>query len=176
MRCRSWIAACLLALGLLANPMDGVTWADDQDHHHHVRSTQATPHTDRQAGYPQSVSPMAMESYNEHYSGGYVGGGKAMRGHGPCTTKGRGAGITRRSVPCRRGSSSDGPTAATTRAGRVPTGPTGRSRWNTLRKRSTSISPGTNEPRRDHPSFPDPRLTLTGSSWIVEEWPPSSGN
>lgn len=54
----------------------------------HVKSTQATPHTERQAGYPYCVSEISMESYNEHYSGGFVGGGSAFSGHGRCSNEG----------------------------------------------------------------------------------------
>ncbi len=88
MSCRSRIAAGLVAAGLLSAPMVGVARAGDHDHPHHVKSTQATPHTHRQAGYPQCVSPLAMESYNEHYSGGYVGGGMPHFGHGRCANEG----------------------------------------------------------------------------------------
>ena len=88
MSCRSWIAAGFLAVGLPLNPMVGITLGGDHDHVYHVKSTQATPHTERQAGYPQCVSPIAMESYNDHYSGGYVGGGKALHGHGRCANEG----------------------------------------------------------------------------------------
>jgi hypothetical protein len=89
MRCRSWIAAGLVALGLSANPMIRTTLADDDEHvqkHSHKRpkSTEATPHDFVQAGYPHEVSQIAMESYNEHYSGGYIGGGSLFGGHGGC--------------------------------------------------------------------------------------------
>ena len=71
--------------GLLADS----SLADDQNHSHkHPKPTTATPHTDRQAGYPQCVSPVSMVSYNEHYSGGYVGGGKALGGHERCVLDG----------------------------------------------------------------------------------------
>jgi hypothetical protein len=90
---RSWIAMGVALLGLLANSWTRTVVADDHDHEHrhghkHVRSTQATPHTMEQAGYPQMVSPLAMESYNEHYSGGYIGGGKAWGGHAGCANAG----------------------------------------------------------------------------------------
>ena len=89
MRCRNWIAAGLVALGLSAYPMSGTILAGDDEHvhehsHGHPKSTEATPHTIRQAGYPHEVGPFAMESYNEHYSGGYVGGGNLFGGHGSC--------------------------------------------------------------------------------------------
>ncbi len=70
---RSWIAAALLAACLFINPssaiaqmpVSGVYWPQ----------TPATMKAEHRAGYSQSVSPIAMESYNEHYSGGYIGGG-----------------------------------------------------------------------------------------------------
>jgi hypothetical protein len=89
MSSRCEIVAGLALLGLLANPASGVVRAGENEHSHkHEKSTQATPHTMRQAGYPQLVSPVAMESYNQHYSGSYVGGGKAFGGHGRCANEG----------------------------------------------------------------------------------------
>jgi hypothetical protein len=89
MRSRSWIAAAFAALGLIANPSTGTSLADDHEHSHkHVKSTTATPHTIRQAGYPYCVSPVSMVSYNEHYSGGYIGGGKFLGGDYPCPHQG----------------------------------------------------------------------------------------
>ena len=63
---------------------------DEHEHSHkHVKSTTATPHTIRQAGYPQWVSPVSMVSYNERYSGGYIGGGKFFHGGDePCVHQG----------------------------------------------------------------------------------------
>ncbi len=87
MRERSWIAAGLVALGAVAGHSTRVALAGDHSHEHE-KSTVATPHTLRQAGYPQCVSPVSMVSYNEHYSGGYVGGGKAHGGHAPCQNEG----------------------------------------------------------------------------------------
>ena len=58
------------------------------DHFHRPKSTTATPHTEKQAGYPGCVSPVSMVSYNEHYSGGYVGGGSAHGGSAPCPHQG----------------------------------------------------------------------------------------
>jgi hypothetical protein len=89
MRSRSWIAASLAALGLFANPSTGIAPAGEHSHKHEKSTTAtATPHTFRQAGYPQCVSPIAMESYNEHYSGGFIGGGKAIGGHERCANEG----------------------------------------------------------------------------------------
>jgi hypothetical protein len=69
--------------------MIGIARAGDHDHDHkHVKSTQATPHTFHQAGHPEVVSEFAQESYNEHYSGGYIGGGKAHGGHERCANQG----------------------------------------------------------------------------------------
>jgi hypothetical protein len=87
MQSRSLIAAGLAALGLVANLSTGLAPADDHSHQH-VKSTTATPHTERQAGYPHCVSPVSMVSYNEHYSGGYIGGGKTFGGHQPCANEG----------------------------------------------------------------------------------------
>ena len=72
-----------MALGFFVSPNIGNAGADEPAHErkHHPKSTQATPHDFRQAGYPQCVSPISMVSYNEHYSGGYVGGGKGFGGH-----------------------------------------------------------------------------------------------
>ena len=39
-----------------------------------------------------------MVSYNEHYSGGYVGGGKALGGHGRCPQR-RDLGMGLHAVP-----------------------------------------------------------------------------
>lgn len=83
MRSRDRIAACLATLGMVTGLSTGIALADDHAHKH-PKSTVATPHTMRQAGYPQCVSPISMVSYNEHYSGGYVGGGKYHGGHEPC--------------------------------------------------------------------------------------------
>ena len=83
MRSRIGIAAHLTTLGLLGNLTTGTTLADDHSHKH-VKSTTATPHTIRRAGYAQDVSSLSMVSYNEHYSGGYVGGGKVHGGAEPC--------------------------------------------------------------------------------------------
>lgn len=77
---RSWIAAALLAACLFINPssaiaqmpVSGVYWPQ----------TPATMKAEHRAGYSQSVSPIAMESYNEHYSGGYIGGGTLFGRHG----------------------------------------------------------------------------------------------
>jgi hypothetical protein len=75
-------AVILTALGWTGSARAG-------EHERHApKSTVATPHTFRQAGYPQCVSPVSMVSYNEHYSGGYVGGGKARGGQGPCPHQG----------------------------------------------------------------------------------------
>jgi hypothetical protein len=82
--------AGLLTLGLLL-ATSGITRAGDPDREHkhkHQRSTVATPHTWEQAGYPQFVSPIAMPSYNDHYSGSYVGGGLAFGGHDRCAIDG----------------------------------------------------------------------------------------
>jgi hypothetical protein len=87
MRSRSWIAAGLAALGLVVMPSTRTSLAGDL-FHKHEKSTTATPHTFRQAGYPQCVSPVSMVSYNEHYSGGYVGGGKFLGGQEPCPHQG----------------------------------------------------------------------------------------
>lgn len=92
---RSRIAAGLLALGVGFLPSAGPVRADDEypfptliHRPKHVRSTVATPHTMHQAGHPQECSMMAAPSYNEHYTGGYVGGGKASGGHGRCLSEG----------------------------------------------------------------------------------------
>jgi hypothetical protein len=87
MRSRTWIATGLAAAWLFAAPGAGFSRAGEHSHGHE-KSTKATPHTFRQAGYPQCVSPVSMVSYNEHYSGGYVGGGKAHGGNGPCPHQG----------------------------------------------------------------------------------------
>jgi hypothetical protein len=87
MRDRSWIAAGLASLALVVGASAGTSRGDDHAHKHE-KSTTATPHTIRQAGYPQCVSPVSMVSYNEHYSGGYIGGGKAHGGHEPCRNEG----------------------------------------------------------------------------------------
>ena len=89
MSSRSEFAASLVAVGLFAGPMIGVAPAGDHEHgHKHPKSTLATPHTFHQAGHPEVVSPIAMESYNQHYSGGYVGGGKAHGFHQRCANEG----------------------------------------------------------------------------------------
>ncbi len=72
-----------LGLALLV----GVSGAGEHPHNHQ-KSTQATPHTHRQAGYPHCASPLAVPSYNDHYTGGYVGGGKAIGGEGRCPREG----------------------------------------------------------------------------------------
>jgi len=77
----------MIAMGLVFLGSTGTGLADDHSHHH-PKATVATPHTFRQAGDPQCVSPVAMVSYNEHYSGGYVGGGKTFGGAGPCPHQG----------------------------------------------------------------------------------------
>jgi hypothetical protein len=90
MSCRSWIAAGLVTLGLSANPAGLAAFAEDHEHEHghkHPKSTVATPHTWEQAGYPLEVG-MAMESYNEHYSGSYVGGGSLFGHHVRCSDAG----------------------------------------------------------------------------------------
>lgn len=87
MRDRIKRAASLATVGLLAGATIGTALGEDHGHHQ-PKSTTATPHTFRQAGYPQCVSPISMASYNEHYSGGYVGGGKAHGGQGPCPHQG----------------------------------------------------------------------------------------
>ena len=89
MRNWSWIGASLVATGVFTGQVPGIVRADDHEHgHKHVKSTQATPHTLHQAGHPEVVSPIAMGSYNDHYSGGYVGGGKAFGGHSRCSNEG----------------------------------------------------------------------------------------
>lgn len=81
------IATSLVALGsFVACPTSDVIGGEHS--HKHVKSTEATPHTARQAGYPQCVSPISMVSYNEHYSGGFIGGGKAFGGHERCANEG----------------------------------------------------------------------------------------
>jgi hypothetical protein len=77
-------------LALVIDPWNQSIGADDHEHSHkHVKSTEATPHTERQAGYPQEVSHFAMESYNQHYSGGFIGGGLGGRhGHERCANEG----------------------------------------------------------------------------------------
>lgn len=83
---RRWIAAGLLAASLHVTPKvavaqmpyGGINWIQ----------TPVTIKAESRAGYSQSVSPLAMESYNEHYSGGYVGGGKWFRGHGRTSQEG----------------------------------------------------------------------------------------
>jgi len=83
------VVAAFVVLGLSPYPLMRITRAgEDQHSHKHVKSTVATPHTERQAGYPDCVSSIAMESYNDHYSGGFVGGGKAFFGHGRCAQEG----------------------------------------------------------------------------------------
>jgi hypothetical protein len=87
---RSWNVIGPGLLGLLVNPWGQAILADDHEHsHQHVKSTQATPHPMSQAGYPQEVSPISMESYNQHYNGGFIGGGKGGHGgHEPCLNEG----------------------------------------------------------------------------------------
>ncbi len=88
---RDRIAAGLTALILGAFPMGGSVMAGDHAHFHlHSRpkSTQATPHTFLQAGNPQEMSRIARPSDNDHYSGDYVGGGKAFGGEGRCANEG----------------------------------------------------------------------------------------
>ena len=83
---RSRIAAGL-AIGAIA--ASGPVIALGGDHSHEsTKSTHATPHTHEQAGYPLCVSRLAHPSYNEHYTGGYVGGGKAIGGQGRCGQEG----------------------------------------------------------------------------------------
>lgn len=91
MHSRRRIAAGLAALGIWASPATGPARGQDHEHKHghsHPKTTQATPHTHQQAGYPQCISPLAIPSYNEHYSGDYVGGGKSHGGQGRCLHEG----------------------------------------------------------------------------------------
>jgi hypothetical protein len=96
MFCRSRIAAGLAALGVWFLPATGSTRAGEQydfptliHQPKHVKSNVATPHTMHQAGHPQEVSGMlSAPSYSEHYSGGYVGGGRGRGGHGRCLNEG----------------------------------------------------------------------------------------
>jgi len=81
---RGRIAAALLGLLLgLAGRARAGEYA-----HQHAKTTQATPHTHRQAGDPLCASALAVPSYNQHYSGGYIGGGKATGGDGRCAHEG----------------------------------------------------------------------------------------
>ena len=81
---RGRIAAGLLALsaGIIPTALAG------EHVHEHVKSTVATPHTHKQAGYPLCISRLAVPSYNDHYSGGFVGGGKAHGGDARCPNEG----------------------------------------------------------------------------------------
>jgi hypothetical protein len=87
---RSWITIGSVLLGILTLAGNQPVQADDQQHSHkHVKSTVATPHTMKQAGYPQEVSIISMESYNQHYRGGLIGGGKGGHGaHTPSLSEG----------------------------------------------------------------------------------------
>ena len=86
---RSGIAAGMATLALFTHSISGIARGGDHDHDHkHVKPTLATPHTFHQAGHPECVSAIARESYNRHYSGEYVGGGKAFGGHGRCANEG----------------------------------------------------------------------------------------
>ncbi|WP_435009830.1 hypothetical protein P12x_001063 [Tundrisphaera lichenicola] len=95
MTCRSRIAAGLMALGFAAVLAPGTSLAEDHFADHgliykskHQKSNVATPHTFHQAGHPECVSAIAHPSYNEHYSGGYVGGGTSHGGRGRCANEG----------------------------------------------------------------------------------------
>ncbi len=89
---RNWIACSLMVFGLVELISNRSARADDRWHWHkhtHVKSTEATPHTMKQAGYPQDVSMIAMQSYNQHYNGGLIGGGKGGHGgHSPTLNEG----------------------------------------------------------------------------------------
>lgn len=87
---RSSIALGATVLGFLLSAEIASVEAGELFHRHkHEKSTQATPHTEHQAGHPHEVSEIAAISYNEHYSGGYVGGGKGGHGgHERCAQEG----------------------------------------------------------------------------------------
>ena len=87
MDCRSWVVVGIASVGLLASPMGRVVSAGEHVHHR-PKSTQPTPHTVEQAGFPQEVSCIAKKSYGPHYSGGYVGGGTSFGGTGRCGHQG----------------------------------------------------------------------------------------
>ena len=82
---RARIAAAWAALAVAAG---GVSSQAGDHEHSHPKSTTATPHTFRQAGYPQYVSPLATESFNRRYSGDSIGGGQAFGGQGRCANEG----------------------------------------------------------------------------------------
>ena len=95
MFCRIRIAAGLAALGVWFLPANGlVRAAEDYPfptliyQSKHVRSNVATPHTMHQAGHSEEVSMMSAPSYSEHYTGGYIGGGRGHGGHGRCQNEG----------------------------------------------------------------------------------------
>lgn len=71
----------LIVVGALALP----ALADEPgEGHKHHKPILEPPHDIQKAGYPRCISPLAHPSYNQHYTGGWIGGGKAIGGDEPC--------------------------------------------------------------------------------------------
>jgi hypothetical protein len=71
--------------GLVAGIAPAVARGNEGDDPHQrcfLRPGEPSLMTHARAGYPMEVSPISGPSYNEHYSGSYVGGGNLFHGHG----------------------------------------------------------------------------------------------
>ena len=132
---RGKIAACGLAALGIGHRFMGPAVADDRRARPQAREVDPghAPHDPPGRLSPVRLADRDRVSYNEHYSGGFVGGGKALGGHEPCPQEGTwGWDYTPFRPDVRTGSSSSVVArSGTPRAVSAPMPPTGPSRSST---------------------------------------------
>ena len=84
MDARARIAAIVIAVSSALIP-PGRAGAGE---HPHSASTEHTPRARNPSVQAFCVSRLAIPSYDEHYTGGYVGGGRAIGGQARCPNEG----------------------------------------------------------------------------------------